>query len=55
MLIDRGDKCRCLKISNPKIEDVVLGAVRVADHNSIGGRAFRLPCHSVTIPLSMYT
>ncbi len=35
MLIDRGDKCRCLKISNQKIEDVVLGAVRAADHRIV--------------------
>ena len=48
MLIDCGDKCRCVKISNPKIEDVVLGAgssCRSYSSSSIGGREFRLPGH----------
>ena len=41
MLIDRGDKCRRVKTSNPKIEDVVLGC------------DFELPIISLTISLAL--
>ena len=37
----RGDKCRCVNVSNPKIEDV--GAASSRRSQFIDGNKFRLP------------